>query len=117
MKNTAHAPAPPGPKGLPWFGSIGDLRRNPMLFFTDISRKYGGIVRYRYGRRPTFLVSDPGLIKEFLVDHHADYVKNKRYSELDRAIGTGLLTSEGETWKQQSVTTGNFCRFLPITLK
>lgn len=72
-----------------------------MLFFTDISREYGGIVRYLYGRKPTYLVSDPDLIKEFLVDHHADYVKNKRYSELDRAIGTGLLTSEGETWRQQ----------------
>lgn len=101
MTDTPHIQDPPGPKGLPWFGSIGELRRNPMLFFTDISRRYGGIVRYRYGRKPTYLISDPDLIKEFLVDHHADYVKNRRYAVLERTIGNGLLTSEGELWKRQ----------------
>ncbi|MDH3254644.1 MAG: cytochrome P450 [Acidobacteriota bacterium] len=101
MTRAAYAPDPPGPKGLPWFGSLGDLRRNPMLFFTAVSQRYGGIVRYMYGRKPTFLVSHPDLVREFLVDHRTDYVKNKRYAVLHQALGTGLLTSEGDTWKHQ----------------
>jgi cytochrome P450 len=94
-------PDPPGPAGLPFFGSRGDLRRNPMLFFNDIAQRYGGIVRFFYGRKPTFLVADPALIKELLVDRRTNYVKNRRYAVLQRAIGIGLLTSEGETWKEQ----------------
>ena len=101
MVAAARAPDPPGPRGLPWFGSRGDLRRNPMLFFTEISQRWGGIVRYLYDGKPSFLVSEPDLIKELLVDRRTNYVKNRRYRALRSAIGNGLLNSEGETWKRQ----------------
>jgi cytochrome P450 len=72
-----------------------------MFFFAEISQRWGGIVRYLYDGRPSFLVSEPDLIKELLVDRRANYVKNRRYRVLRSAIGNGLLNSEGETWKQQ----------------
>jgi cytochrome P450 len=72
-----------------------------MLFFTEISQRWGGIVRYLYDGKPSFLVSEPDLIKELLVDRRTNYVKNRRYRALRSAIGNGLLNSEGETWKRQ----------------
>jgi cytochrome P450 len=95
------APDPPGPKGLPWFGSMGELRQNPMRFYTRLANEYGGIVRFLYGRKPTYLISEPELIREFLVERRDLYVKNTRYALLRRAIGNGLLNADGETWQEQ----------------
>ncbi len=92
---------PPGPKGMPYFGSLKEIRENPMFFYTRISQRYGGIVRFLYGRNPTYLVSEPSLIKELVVTNKDRYVKNQRYPALKRLIGDGLLLSEGETWQRQ----------------
>ena len=95
------APDPPGPKGLPWFGSQGEVRQNPMRFYTRLANEYGGIVRFFYGRKPTYLISEPELIREFLVEKRDLYVKNTRYALLVRAIGTGLLNADGQQWQEQ----------------
>ena len=95
------APDPPGPKGIPWFGSQGEVRANPMRFYTRLANEYGGIARFFYGRKPTYLISEPELIREFLVERRELYVKNTRYSLLVRAIGHGLLNSDGKTWQEQ----------------
>ncbi|MEM9556869.1 MAG: cytochrome P450 [Acidobacteriota bacterium] len=92
---------PPGPAGQPFLGSIAELRRNPMDFFTRISQEYGGLCRFFYGRNPTFLASTPEVIKELLVDRRKVYIKNKRYKALRELIGDGMLLSEGETWRTQ----------------
>ena len=95
------APDPPGPKGIPWFGSQGEIRANPMRFYTRMANEYGGIARFFYGRKPTYLISEPDLIREFLVERRDLYVKNTRYSLLVRAIGHGLLNSDGKVWQEQ----------------
>ena len=97
----APAPDPPGPRGIPWFGSQGEVRANPMRFYTRLANEYGGIARFFYGRKPTYLISEPELIREFLVERRDLYVKNTRYSLLVRAIGNGLLNSDGRIWQEQ----------------
>ena len=92
---------PPGPKGAPWFGSMGAVRQNPMRFYARTALEYGGISRFYYGRKATYLIADPELIREMLVDKAKHYVKNKRYKQIREAIGEGLLNSEGEEWKRQ----------------
>ncbi|MCH7664921.1 MAG: cytochrome P450 [Acidobacteria bacterium] len=98
---------PPGPKPLPLLGSLPELRRNPMEFYARLARDYGGFSRFYYGRKPTFLAASPESIKELLVDKREIYVKNTRYAAIRRAIGNGLLNSEGETWKKQRRCTQN----------
>lgn len=95
------APDPPGPEGKFHFGSLAEIRDNPMDFYVRISQKYGGIVRFFYGKKATYLVSEPELIKELLIKHRQIYVKNERYPELQRLIGEGLLLSEGDVWQRQ----------------
>lgn len=94
-------PDPPGPDGIFWFGSIGELRKNPMDFYTRLAQEYGGISRFWYGRKATYLVADPELIDELLYKKRKTFLKNERYAELKRLIGNGLLLSEGATWKRQ----------------
>lgn len=95
------AAAPPGTRGLPWFGNLGEMRANPMTFFTRISREYGGIATFRYGRETAYLVSDPALIRELLIDNRDKYRKNIRYKAMQRILGQGLLLGEGPVWKAQ----------------
>ncbi|MCP4202707.1 MAG: cytochrome P450, partial [bacterium] len=98
---------PPGPRPLPLFGSLPEIRRNPMEFYARLARDYGGFSRFYYGRKPTFLAATPEAIKELLVDKREIYVKNTRYAAIRRAIGNGLLNSEGELWKKQRRHTQN----------
>ncbi|MDA8017622.1 MAG: cytochrome P450 [Thermoanaerobaculia bacterium] len=100
-RTATRAPDPPGPEGAFHFGSLAEIRDNPMDFYVRISQKYGGIVRFFYGKKATYLVSEPDLIKELLIKHRERYVKNERYKELQRLIGEGLLLSEGEVWQRQ----------------
>lgn len=93
---------PPGPNGSFWFGCLKEMRKDPMLFFTRVALEYGGISRIRFGRNKySYLVSEPALIRELLVDNASKYMKNVRYKHLRTILGEGLLLSEGATWKRQ----------------
>lgn len=97
---------PPGPAGLPWLGCSGALLADPIGFFRRVALRYGGIARIplRSGRQ-AFLVSGPRQLKELLLDQRERYTKNVRYPALQRVVGDGLLTSEGETWRRQRLLT------------
>lgn len=92
---------PPGPKGLPFYGCLNGLLRNPMRFWSRIANEYGGIARVPLKGRSVFLISDPALLYELLVTNRARYRKNIRYKAAVDTFGKGLLLNEGEAWKRQ----------------
>ncbi len=93
---------PPGPENKAWFGSLGEMRKNPMQFFTSVAINYGGIARIRFGRNQySYLVSEPALIRELLITNRTKYIKNNRYQLLAGVLGDGLLLSEGDSWRRQ----------------
>ena len=92
---------PPGPDCHGKLGCLPEMRANPMEFLEKIAKEYGGIARINMGAYHSYLVSDPQLIKEVLVDHYDKYKKNTRYKQVRMVIGEGLLLSEGDAWKQQ----------------
>ena len=92
---------PPGPKGLPYFGCLNSLLRNPMDFWTRIAVRYGGIARVPLKRKHVYLVSDPALLYELLVTNRRKYRKNTRYKAAVDTFGEGLLLTEGEAWSRQ----------------
>jgi cytochrome P450 len=98
--------AAPAARGLPYFGCIGALRRNPMEFFRRVAVSVGGLARVPLqAGRSLYLVSEPRLIKELLIDHRTRFVKNVRYPAMQRLLGQGLLLSEGEGWRRQRLLT------------
>jgi cytochrome P450 len=97
--------APPGPRGLPYFGCLNGLLRNPMDFWSHIADTYGGIARVPLKGRYAYLVSDPALLYELLVTNRSRYRKNTRYKAAVDTFGEGLLLAEGQHWKRQRLIT------------
>jgi cytochrome P450 len=106
-RTAAPEPAPiPAARGIPYFGCTGALRRNPMEFFRRVAVSVGGLARVPLqAGRSVFLVSEPKLIKELLIDQRARFMKNIRYPAMQRLLGLGLLLSEGEGWRRQRLLT------------
>ena len=92
---------PPGPEGEGKLGCLPEMRANPMEFLEQVALEYGGIARINMGDYYSYLVSEPKLIKEVLVDNYDKYKKNTRYKQVRMVIGEGMLLSEGDIWKHQ----------------
>ena len=97
----AGAGHPPGPRGLPYFGCLGGLLRDPMEFWTRIALEHGGIARVPIRRKHVYLVSDPGLLYDLLVTNRKKYRKNTRYKAAVDTFGEGLLLTEGSAWVRE----------------
>ncbi|SDR62474.1 Cytochrome P450 [Rhizobiales bacterium GAS191] len=97
--------APPAPrpreKPLGAFGLLKGLRDNPITNWTR--RHYEeGVVLTRSIIGVTCLVSDPAAIRHVLVDNAGNYHKGVLQTRVLRpGLGNGLLTAEGESWRQQ----------------
>jgi cytochrome P450 len=92
---------PPGPKGLPFVGSLLEFRRDPLGFVATAARDFGDVVRFTMGGRPVYLLVHPEPIKEMLVTRQHDFVKGRGLEWAKRYLGEGLLTSEGELHTRQ----------------
>src|SRR6187399_1727824 len=91
---------PPGPKGLPWLGTLLWLYRDFPDWLRAMGHDYGGISSTRLGPSTVWMVNDPEWIEEVLIGRHRDCVKDRSTRELRSLVGMGLLTSEGELWRQ-----------------
>lgn len=58
-----------------------------MEFLEQVALEYGGIARVNMGEYYSYLVSEPKLIKEVLVDNYDKYKKNTRYKQVRMVIG------------------------------
>ena len=58
---------PPGPKGHLLLGHLGEIRNDPMGFFTRCVREYGDFVPLRVGPRRLILLSNPDYLEYVLV--------------------------------------------------
>jgi cytochrome P450 len=92
----------PGPKGLPFLGSLPDLGRDVLGFFTQCARHYGDVVSFRLAAWPAMLLNHPDLVEYVLVKNHQNFIKHRFFwRHVEAIFGQGLLTSEGKFWHQQ----------------
>lgn len=87
---------PPGPKGLPFVGSLFDYFSDILGFLTSISTDYGDIVYYKLGSRKMYLLNDPEDIKDVLITNNRNFEKSRALKRSKIILGEGLLTNEGE---------------------
>jgi cytochrome P450 len=52
------------------------------------------------GTSPHLFINDPEGIKDVLLTHQDDYEKSSQYELLRGVLGLGLVTSEGELWRE-----------------
>jgi cytochrome P450 len=98
---------PDGPKINPFLALAAQafprlLPFDPQAFYLHIARTFGDLAYYRAGPLKVYQVNHPDLIRQVLVDR-ADKFHKARF--ITRALkplaGHGLLTSDGDLWRQQ----------------
>jgi cytochrome P450 len=97
-------PRPPGP---PWTAApvlLAKLIRDRLAVMTWASATYGDAVRLPLGPAQLYFFNHPDHAKHVLADNSAAYRKGIGLSHARRALGDGLLTSEGELWQKQRKT-------------
>ncbi|MDQ3707516.1 MAG: cytochrome P450 [Chloroflexota bacterium] len=93
---------PLGPKGEPIIGSIRAMRKDPLRFLLNVSRRYGDVAQYTFVSLTEYLINHPAGVKRVLQENNRNYSKDVfDYNILKEALGYGLLTNEGESWLSQ----------------
>lgn len=98
---TAARRTPPGPRGNAMLGKLMHVRRDRLGLMTSLAREYGDAVRLTMGPKSLYFFNHPDHAKHVLADNHANYRKGVGLVHARRALGDGLLTSEGELWRKQ----------------
>jgi enediyne biosynthesis protein E7 len=95
---------PPGPPRREALGILRKLRADRLGLMSEAVREYGDAVRVSIGPKKLYIFNAPDHAKHVLADNAANYHKGIGYTEAKRALGDGLLTSEGALWKEQRRT-------------
>ncbi|XP_063270165.1 cytochrome P450 3A9-like [Prinia subflava] len=110
----------PGPKPLPFFGTVLEYRRGFLEFDTECFKKYGKVWGIYDGRQPVLGVTDPQIIKSVLVkDCHTTFT-NRRRVDLVGVLKDAISLAEDEQWKRlrtvlsPTFTSGKLKEMFPI---
>lgn len=99
--HNAYRQTPPGPRGLPFVGSLPQFRRDPLTFFHGLRRSYGDIVTVTMLGQQVTLFMKPEYSYYFLVDHAATFDSGTQRDIMRRFLGDALLTTDGEIHRRQ----------------
>ncbi|XP_033016516.1 cytochrome P450 1A5-like [Lacerta agilis] len=94
----------PGPWGYPFIGNMLDLGQNPHLSLTQMSQKYGDVMKIRIGMRPVVVLSGLETIKQALVRQGGDFMgRPDLFSSRLVSGGNSLAfgTDSGEVWQMR----------------
>jgi cytochrome P450 len=94
----------PGPPLSATLRVLVQMAKDRLAVMTSVSRQYGDAVKLRLGPKSLHFFNHPDHAKHVLADNSDNYVKGIGLVHARRALGDGLLTSEGEKWKAQRRT-------------
>lgn len=92
----------PGPKGLNMLSMMKNIMAEPLPFLASTRLQFGDVVQFPIPKPATYFVSSPDGARDVLVAKHKQVNKRTiQYSTLALVTGEGLLTADGEVWKQR----------------
>src|SRR6266480_2706741 len=94
---------PPGPRGLPYIGSMLSFRQDPLGFFQQLQRTYGNMATVYIGKNPAVVLFRPEHVRYVLVEHPRDFYNRRLLQDNSNGgfASEGLLTIDGEKHRQQ----------------
>jgi cytochrome P450 len=95
---------PPGPPRRETLSLLRRLATDRLGLMSAARDEYGDAVRVAIGPKVLYIFNDPDSAKHVLADNAGNYHKGIGYVEARRALGDGLLTSEGDLWRKQRRT-------------
>ncbi len=101
MTMTQPLHTPPGPSRWATPVSLVKLARDRLGLMTEAASRYGDAVLMPLGPKTLYFFNHPDHAKHVLADNAANYHKGIGLVHARRALGDGLLTSEGELWRKQ----------------
>lgn len=93
---------PPGPASSA-FGlrNVYRFSADQLNLLTDLRARHGDVVRLEVLGTPWYLFNHPDDIEAIMIEHHKIMARDQYIVVLQRALGMGLLTSDGDLWKRQ----------------
>ena len=100
ITSTMSRKLPPGPRGLPVFGSLLEIRNDTHLAIDRLARRYGEICLMRFGSVPTVIISDAETLQDAfgkteLADRWVSEIMEILSGQKDL-----VLAPYGERWRQ-----------------
>lgn len=92
---------PPGPPATAGLRLLLALGRDRLGMMTSAATEYGDVARLPVGPKRLYFFNHPDHAKHVLADNNANYQKGIGLVHARRALGDGLLTSDGELWRKQ----------------
>ncbi|RKR86908.1 cytochrome P450 [Micromonospora pisi] len=96
-----HRRVPPGPPRSAALRMLAVMNRDRLGMMTSAARTYGDAARLPVGPKTLYYFNHPDHAKHVLADNASNYHKGIGLVHARRALGDGLLTSEGELWRKQ----------------
>ncbi|RKT19438.1 cytochrome P450 [Streptomyces sp. 1114.5] len=97
----ANRRVPPGPPRRAAPVLLRRLVGDRLELMRSAAAEYGDAVRISMGPKTLYFFNHPDHAKHVLADNAANYHKGIGLAQARRALGNGLLTSEGELWRKQ----------------
>jgi cytochrome P450 len=91
----------PGPREIPFIGSVHRRFSSPLTFFETLKRDHGDAARFSLFSEKFVLFSDPALVNEVLLTKQHSFRKGRALEGARLFLGNSLLVSEGEEHTQQ----------------
>ncbi|MDL1381379.1 cytochrome P450 [Yersinia pestis] len=110
----------PGPRPLPFFGTILNYRQGFFSFDKECFEKYGKIWGIYDGRRPVLVITEPDIIKTVLIKECYSTFTNRRDFGPVGFMKKAISLSEDEEWKRirtllsPTFTSGKLKEMFPI---
>jgi enediyne biosynthesis protein E7 len=92
---------PPGPPRTATLSLLRKLNGDRLGMMTLTAARYGDAARLTIGPKVLYFFNHPEHAKHVLADNSANYHKGIGLAQAKRALGDGLLTSEGDLWREQ----------------
>ncbi|GAA2553197.1 cytochrome P450 [Winogradskya consettensis] len=77
------------------------MSRDRLAMMTDAAARYGDASRLPVAHKTLYFFNRPDYAKHVLTDNAANYTKGIGLVHARRALGDGLLTSDGDLWRKQ----------------